>query len=257
MESSLKRTRRGGAYGGPFAFATSRGYASNVPASILVARPRRRYARRTAVLRVGRRRMSAVKRQSIRTGGWANPARMGERKFKDVNNSPSLALAATFTTPVLLNGIVPGSDAGNRIGRKVIWKTIYLRMVASLAPTSVGGAPVRVIIFYDKQANATAAAVTDLLVTDNFVSPNNLNNRDRFVVITDQVMDPISTGDQFSVSMECFKKINLETVFNSGSAGTVGDITSGAIYIMFAQSGAVTTAAPGVTYYARLRFDDP
>lgn len=203
--------------------------------------------------------MGAIKRQSIRTGGWANPSRMAERKFKDtLSQSATITFGAgTFTAPAILNGLTQGSDATNRIGRKVIWKSLYLRMTAALAATSTGGGNIRCIIVYDKQANAAAPAVTDILVQDAFTSPNNLNNRDRFVTLCDQITDPIGAATEFSAHIEYFKKINLETVFNSGNAGTIGDIQSGSLYIMFAQQGTIATASGQITWSTRLRFDDP
>lgn len=252
MERAFKRTRRGGAYGGAFAFATSRGYASRVPNSILIARPRRRTYTRTR-----RPRMSSVKRQSIRTGGWHNPSRGGELKYIDTSIAQNVTFGvATFTAPQLLNGVIQGSDATNRIGRKINLKSIYVRGTWWAGPTSTSGAPLRVIIFYDKQANAAAPAATDLLLASDFTSPNNLNNRDRFVVIADQVLSTISNTGDPTTTMECYKKINLETLFNSGNAGTIGDITSGSLWIMFAQSGQLGTANGQFVYRARVRFDD-
>lgn len=202
--------------------------------------------------------MSAVKRQAIRTGGWHNPSRGGERKYYDsAVVATTLAAAGTFVLPGLLNPMVPGSGANNRIGRKVVMKSLYIRWTANLQPTSTGGSPIRMIIFYDKQANAAQANATDLLVQNLFQSPNNLDNRDRFVVIADQTSDTVSVGNNYSIAGQCYKKINLETIYNAGSAGTIGDIQSGALYVTFAQTnGNVGTAQPQITWYARLRYED-
>lgn len=252
MERATKRTRRGGVYGGVFVGAVSRGYASRVPSSVLIARPRRRIYARTRG-----RRMSAVKRQSIRTGGWHNPSRGGELKFIDNGASTALTFGvATFVTPILLNGCAPGSDATNRIGRKINMKSVYVRAVLSLGATTTVGSPVRMIIFYDKQANAFAPNVTDLLSADDFTRPNNLNNRDRFVVICDQVTAVASVAGDPVATIEVYKKINLETIFNAGTAGTVGDMTSGSLWLTFAQTGQAGTANAQFKWYSRVRFDD-
>lgn len=204
--------------------------------------------------------LSGTSRQAVRVGGWANPTRGGELKFTDVTNTLTLGVAAaTWTTPgpnFLLNGLVPDSTATGRIGRKINMKSLYLRMTYSLAGTSTFGGPARVIVVYDKQANAQAPAVTDILLADSMLSPNNLSNRDRFVVLLDQMFDPISTAGNQVVSMEVYKKINLETMFNAGNAGTIGDITSGSVYILAAQAGFIGTAAPSINFRSRIRYTD-
>jgi len=203
--------------------------------------------------------LGATAGQAMRTGGWAYGSGP-EVKFKDSNAATTLAIgAATFTTPaaaLLLNGLVPDSTATGRIGRKVNFKSLYMRWTGAIAAATTLGGCIRTIVFYDKQANAAAPAVTDLLLADDFHSPNNLSNRDRFVVLVDHVSTPISAINEFVTCNQIYKKINLETMFNAGTAGTIADITSGSIYVMFAQSGNMGVAAATVTWRARLRYTD-
>lgn len=203
--------------------------------------------------------LGPIATQSIRVGGYAT-GRGPEKKFTDVSATLTLGSAAdTFTTPgptTLLNGLIPDSTATGRIGRKVVMKSLYIRWSAQLAPTSIQGAPVRIIVFYDKQANGAAAGVTDVLLANAFNSPNNLSNRDRFVVLSDELTEPISVQNNFAVSGVIYKKINLEVMFNAGTAGTIADITSGSVYIMAAQSSTIATAAPTVSFRSRIRYTD-
>lgn len=206
--------------------------------------------------------MSGTTQQAIRTGGWADPSRMGLGELKFVDTQPTFGPAAgalTFQTPGvsnLINGIVPGSSASQRIGRKVVLKSILIRYTWALAPTSTGGSPLRILVVYDKQANAAAPGVTDILLANEFNSQNNLSNRDRFVTIFDHITEPIAAGETYSVSGTLFKKLNLETMFNAGTAGTIGDITSGSMYITFAQNGNILTASPAATTSIRVRYTD-
>jgi len=203
---------------------------------------------------------SSTARQSLRTGGWANPTQGGERKFTDVSGTLAPAFGSSaFTTPgptFLLNGLVPDSTATGRIGRKVVMKSLYFRYSAQLAPTSTQGSPIRIIIVYDKQANTQAPGVTDILLADSFTSPNNLSNRDRFVILADEVTEPVSTGGTYAVAGVIYKKLNLETMFNAGTAGTIGDITSGSVYVLAAQTSNVLVAAPTVIFRSRIRYTD-
>ena len=203
-------------------------------------------------------RLSGTTQQAIRTGGWANPSRGGELKYIDITANPVIAFndGTMVDTPILLNGCIQGSDATNRIGRKIVMKSLLLRGTFSLAATSTGGSPIRIILFYDKQANASTPLTTDLLLADQFNSPNNLNNRDRFVILHDFMSEPISTGGHYSCSFKFYKKLNLETMFNSGNAGTVGDITSGALWLFVGQNGSIGTANPTLVLRTRVRFLD-
>lgn len=212
---------------------------------------------RVSLLALKRARKNPVSQQAKRVGGWANPSAGSELKFIDTTPSSTVtASSGAFSALTLLNGCIPGSTATDRIGRKVVLKSVYFRYVASLATTSTQGGALRIIIFYDKQANASTPAITDLLLADTFASPNNLSNRDRFVVICDEITEPISAGNNFQIAGNIWKRLNLETMFNAGTAGTVADITTGALYMAFAQSAGIATAAPTLGGRIRVRFDD-
>ena len=203
-------------------------------------------------------RLSGTTQQALRTGGWANPSRGGELKYIDVGSNTQTLTAGvfTFSAGALLNGCIQGSDATNRIGRKIVIKSLLLRGDVRLSTTSVGGSPVRILVVYDKQANATAPAITDILDVDAYTGRMNLNNRDRFVILMDFITDPISINGNFCQNVKIYKKCNLESVFNSGNAGTVGDITSGSIYLFAAQTGNITTANASFVFRSRIRFLD-
>ena len=199
---------------------------------------------------------SSTTMQAMRTGGWASPSGP-ELKYIDTNANTTLTFASSaFSTGVLLNGVAQGSDATARIGRKMVIKSLLLRWTWNLASTSTGGSPVRVMVVYDKQANATAPAITDVLVVDSFIGQNNLNNRDRFVVLCDYLSEPIGANSNTSVGGTIYKSLNMGTMFNSGNVGTVADITSGSVYLFVAQTGGVGAVNPTFNWRARVRFTD-
>jgi len=194
--------------------------------------------------------------QAMRTGGWANPVAGAEKKFVDIAATFTPAAGAvTFTNGVLLNGIATGTDASSRIGRKAVIKSILIRATASMATATAGGM-FRLLIVYDKQANATAPGITDVLLADTFNSANNLSNRDRFVTIFDQIVGPVDDGGPHQVSDVFYKKLNLEELWNAGTDALIGSITSGSIYAFVAQSGGMATNAPSFTLTSRIRYTD-
>jgi len=122
--------------------------------------------------------------------------------------------------------------------------------------TATGGSPCRILVVYDKQANAVAPTITDILLADDFHSQNNLSNRDRFVTLCDHITDPIGAQNVIFCADNIYKKLNLEVMFNQGSVGTVGDITSGSIYMFVAQAAGIATITPLLTFRSRIRFSD-
>jgi len=188
--------------------------------------------------------------------------RRGRDELKFIDTVTSLA-GTTAGSVTLINGVAQGTDYNQRIGRKFIMKSIMLRTgiaYGSGAAANSLGNIVRVCVFYDAQTNAAAPAVTDVLQTASYLSPMNLNNRDRFKIISDkwwnleafQIAGSLITNGDFCPQMEKFyKKINLE-VQNGGTANTVGSITTGGVFLLIIAAGAGNL----VDIYSRVRYTD-
>lgn len=186
----------------------------------------------------------------------------------------------------LLHAPKIGTDFTSRVGRKTCAKSIYIRGViairraiteASASAFHSSAQQVRCIVFVDWQPNGAPATTGQLLKFTTTAAPTqqlNLNNRDRFHIIKDKVwyFDPLpaSAGslNRTGASVKIYKKINIETTFNGNnstgdaptdSQGGIGDITTGAIYMMWigqhSPDGTNNTECEfrGTT---RIRFDD-
>jgi len=200
-----------------------------------------------------------------RTGGFRNPVRMrgpgaSELKWIDINSTAAFNAATGVAALTLLNGCTLGSDATNRIGRKIVMRSLQMRM--SVLDTAVQAARFagRVLVVYDSQSNGVAPTQADILqAATSWHAPMNLNNRERFKVIWDKIftIDSIQGSGNNPWICKKFKKLpNLETIFNSGNAGSVGDIQTGSLYMLtFATGEAAST--PGMVFYSRVRFADP
>lgn len=191
----------------------------------------------------------------IRAGGRM-PASSNELKNIDVTSTTTLVAGQTTATVLLLNGVAQGTTATTRLGRRVTIKSLYWLWQAELVSTTTGGAPCRLLIVYDKQANATAPVSTDVVVADAIVNPNNLSNSRRFVTLFDEVIEALGTGGPQSFMRKGYKKLNLPVEFNAGSAGTVGDIQTGSVYAFFWQGGNIATTSPTNAFFSRIRFSD-
>lgn len=196
-----------------------------------------------------------------------------ERKVSDVDNGTyQVNTTGNFT---LLHIPTLGTDFTNRIGRKTVVKSIFVRgrvqleIDAALTAAVVNSQGARMILFVDLQPNGVVPATTDILKEATFASQINLNNRDRFKILADKnfAFGPfvrvdtatqaiLAFNDQIKIFKK-YKKCTIETIFNSTNGGTIADITSGAIYMFWigsAASGTNTDTNAIVT--TRCRFVD-
>lgn len=174
----------------------------------------------------------------------------------------------------LLCAPIPGSDMTNRIGRKILIKSVYVRgfvgheRAMNLAAIDASGQLPRMILFIDYQPNGAAPAVTDILKETGPVSQLNLNYRDRFKILCDKqwVVDPfmysaVATQSYASAAntlkpVKVYKKLNLTTVFNAGTAGTIADIASGALYMFWIGGAVAGTQDINASICTRVRYVD-
>lgn len=176
-----------------------------------------------------------------------------EKKVIDIN-STGYAVENTGTQLQLLNGCVAGSQNFNRIGRKINLKSLQIHGSIYQADTTSQFTKCRLLIVFDKQSNGAAPTFADIITSQNIAGTTsstvndmvNLNNRDRFEIIRDLMytVDGISdvatqsySGGTTIVPVDLYIKLgNRETVYNAGTAGTVGDIQSGALYMFLIAS---------------------
>lgn len=181
-----------------------------------------------------------------------------ELKYKDSVMSASLPPFGTWAGPTLLNGLQVGGSPQQRVGRKVTWTKMLVRCnftaTDPIAPTT--DTRIRVLIIYDKQTNGANPTVTSVLAIDEFTSPMNLDNRDRYVILAD-VEVPQSVGlNNFSGTVTFNRKFNLETIYNVNGAGDVGDINTGAIFGMYCGNNVNFGTGISSRMQVRLRFLD-
>lgn len=173
---------------------------------------------------------SALKRVSTRIG--AIPENNVQECFNYVTTFPAMAAGWNY---LLLNGLTLGTGASNRIGREIMMRELdfYVSPTAS-----------RFMIVYDRQSNGGAPSSTDLTQdSTDLQSPWSFTNRDRFDILWDSQWD--RTPEQAIISYQKGLPIGLCTYYNSGNAGTVADITSGALYLAIWSQGAA--GGPGVS----------
>lgn len=176
-----------------------------------------------------------------------------ERKSVENNSTYSLPLTSSFASPVLLNGIAQGYNVSERVGRKVIMKSLLLRYIAS--PAANGVSQNRIVVVYDKQANGSAPISTDVFQSNTTLSPLNLSNSDRFVVLCDFWTDP-SQSSALNMAGTKYVKMNLEEIFG-GVGATVSSINSGSVYCFIGNNSDPTIGQTSTSYlFSRIRYID-
>lgn len=206
-----------------------------------------------------------------------------ERKYYDTPAQTwSVNTAGTF---VLAHIPVRGSDYNNRIGRKTLIRSIYLRGQIVLQPAKsveehpdtlriVRAQVGRLIILLDTQPNGVAATTANLLSANNPFSHLNPDNRDRFRVLKDKLytFDPwiykplaaaagaqsnMTAFNRTNYAIKIYKKLNIETVFNDSNDQTIAAINTNALYVFFIGShGADADLELKAELSFRVRFDD-
>lgn len=215
-------------------------------------------------------------------------ARRGFNTFMNVSNkerkyfdSPGQGYAVN-TNGIFILAHIPilGSDYNNRIGRKTVVRSLYIRgHIGIKAAGSIESGPAvvkrvdmsitRMIIFVDAQPNGVAPVVTDLLNTASPSSHLNPNNRDRFRILKDKIwaFDPyvyqpvvangaIAAFNRTNYPIKLYKKLNIETVFNADVNQTIAAINTNAIYVFFIGSQPAGDTDNETRIAMRVRFDD-
>lgn len=192
---------------------------------------------------------------------FQNVSRRPELKFLDLLTGFTLPVATMTGTLALLNGCAQGTDANQHIGRQTTMKSIYWIWNGFLAPTTTGSTSVRMVILYDKEAEGAAPTIaagaqTDAFNQDTIYAQQNLNNRDRFIVLMDEIVECVGTAGPQAFMRKGYRKVNLPVVFNAGAGANIAAINTGSIYAFQWTNSNLAVAAGTSDLQTRIRFED-
>jgi len=169
----------------------------------------------------------------------------GGVELKYLNYSNPEASVTSTGSVALLNGCTQGLDSINdRIGRKIVMNSIILEGCIQNTVTSLtnaaffaGSDAVKIALVFDKQTNGAIPAWSDVFnISAAYNAPfatRNIPYIDRFMVLWTDIKTICATNNtiaRFGVSMP----FNLEVRFEASNAGTSADISSGALYLLYA-----------------------
>ncbi len=192
-----------------------------------------------------------------------------ELKFhdKDVDQAAADLSGGIILTSGTLNNIDQGIDEHQRIGRKVVIKSIgwrgTLKLAAFAGATMQAPITVRLMLVLDRQCNKALPTVAGVLETADYQSFNNLANKNRYHVISDQVFDmnPVCGGGNGTAndtsgvdqSFTVFKRTDIPIEF-SGASGAIGTTNSNNLFVLIIDS--VSASSLTLDSKMRLRFAD-
>ncbi len=205
--------------------------------------------------------------RAARTGAARGAVRAaaGELKYHDLDVDDASISAAGTLSPTLC-AIPQNGTATGRLGRKctvvgIAWRyTLTMGLSASVQIPET----VRLMIILDKQTNGAAFTPAQVLETDAYQSFNQLDNKDRFRVLMDRVIDMNSVaaagdgvvndsvGNNLSgvKYIKCKIPIEYDATTNSGLIAT--QRSNGLHVMILSQQGGRVSIVSKV----RLRFTD-
>lgn len=166
----------------------------------------------------------------------------------------------TTGSVTLLNAVPQGASVSQRVGKKIVAKSIQLRGLI-LANTATTYADTSYLVVYDRRPTAALPAISDILKSASSFAFNNDDNAGRFkilrrrdTVLSGNITTP-ATGNEVA-DVDDFVKVNLPTVYKALGTGAIADIEEGAIYLVTIGDHVTGTTAATLATTVRFRFQD-
>lgn len=191
-------------------------------------------------------------------------------ELKWVDYTPVTTTASTTNNIYTINFVANGSDAYNRIGRKINVKSIQIKARFVPSGNAAINDMVRLMVVYDRQGYQGAITFADIvkstdsagLTSSTVYDHKNPDNESRFKILMDQtysfpqngasIDSSVLTDYQKGTMIDKYIKCNTMTDFQSGS--NIPD--TGAIYFVVMGQQVVALAPTSVQWTSRVRFTD-
>lgn len=183
---------------------------------------------------------------------------------KETGFVDTAAAAYAFDTTgsiVLLNTVAQGASVNQRVGKKIMLKSLQCHGQVLSNSTAVTN-DISLLIVYDKRPVGALPAITDILNTANSSSFNNDANSGRFRILKrwDAVLVGNTTTPQTGREAEeadfYLNLRDLPTNFKAAGTGAIGDQEEGSLLLVTTGSNAAGTTAAAASLGFRLRFMD-
>lgn len=170
-----------------------------------------------------------------------------EKNYLDTDISGNYNSTATITD---LTSMAEGDDQGQRQGRSLLAKSLFLRGYINMS-SSASATSVRCMVVMDTMNQGDAPTYTDIVQANAVASPLNVSAYPgRYKILYDRQF-LLSINGTRMVPIRCFKKLNNHIRFEGTGANTS---TRNSLYFVCVSSEA--TNSPAISGYARLAYYD-
>jgi len=191
------------------------------------------------------------------TGAIQTPMRAKERKYILASAQGGSALGAYNSGAVyaanpsilLVNNMARGTTVQTRIGDQALFKRLFLQGTINASnQITANYSTLRMVVLVDLEANGTLVTLADVFGTSNPLvnAVFNFNNRNfdrKFRVLHDEwwTLGGNCGGGQFPQrNVKIDLRLNVPTGYQRGNAGSIADIDTGAIYLIWISDASAT-----------------
>jgi len=179
-------------------------------------------------------------------------------------NQPSTTGVGAISDYIPLNTCQQGPALGQRNGQKIRMKSLQLNISFVIDPSGLVGATTgyffRWMLLYDKQANGALPSNAQLFYNttagETYESPLNIAGSKRYTILADRTVGVNVAGGSTNASTQhsVRRKFNLRNktvTYNSGNAGNITDINTGALHLVMMCDAFIIA-----TWHTELRYED-
>lgn len=170
----------------------------------------------------------------------------------------------------LLNGVIEGDSSVTREGNDITLTSVQFRLQFSTNAADLSSMLVRMIVFYDQQANGAAPTVATLLdtsvITPIYLAPYNHNYQKRYRIVYDKLITATPQTVNTTVGgvttlnnpiervIKKKRKLGRVVKYNDNNTATITSIVTNSLYVLYLSDN--NTNQPTVFAGYRVYFKD-
>lgn len=166
----------------------------------------------------------------------------------------------TTGSVTLLATVPQGTSVNQRVGKKIMWKSIQCRGQVYAGTTATLN-DCAFLLVYDRRPVGALPVVTDILVSAAAAAMNNDANSGRFRILKRSDFRLIGNSttpvvDSVSMDADFYLPVKKPCVFKAATTGAIADIEEGALYLVTVGNQAAGNTAAVASLAFRTRFVD-
>lgn len=156
-----------------------------------------------------------------------------------------------------LNYVNQGDGTESRDGSMFRMKSLECRYMTQLQTNMTNPSYIRAIIFLDTDPDGSTPTLASLLdnTTTPYVSPRNLDNRSRYVILYDKLHSLNPSGTE-GVMRKIYKSLDLKVLITGATASAANTKKNGLYSCFLSSEASGATYKPSYTLSCRIRYID-